>query len=131
MINNCVIMGRLVADTELKTTQSGIEVCSFTVAVERSFVKAGEEKQTDFLDCVAWRKTAAFVSKYFHKGDMIALTGEIQTRTYEDKENKKRKVVEIVVKDVSFCGSKSIKAEPAEETSGNDFVDAVDDDPPF
>lgn len=106
MINNVVLMGRLTAAPELKTTQSGISTVRFGVAVERRYNKQGEERQTDFVDCVAWRQTAEFVSKYFNKGSMIAVIGSIQTRNYEDKNGNKRKAVEVQVDNVSFCGSK-------------------------
>jgi single-strand DNA-binding protein len=106
MINNAVLMGRLVATPELRATTNGVEVTSFTIAVDK-YAKQGEEKKADFIDCVAWRQTAVFVSKYFQKGSMIAVTGAIQTRTYEDKDGNKRKAVEIVVGNASFCGSKS------------------------
>ena len=106
MINNVVLMGRLTAAPELKTTQSGISTVRFSVAVERRYNKQGEERQTDFVDCVAWRQTAEFVSKYFNKGSMIAVVGSIQTRNYEDKNGNKRKAVEVQVDNVSFCGSK-------------------------
>lgn len=107
MVNCSVIMGRLVADPELRTTASGVSVTSFTVAVDRRFANKDEEKQADFIDIVAWRQTADFVCKYFKKGSMIAVQGAIQTRTYEDKDGNKRKAVEIVADNVSFCGSKS------------------------
>ena len=106
MINNVVLMGRLTAVPELKTTQSGISTVRFSVAVERRYNKQGEDRQTDFIDCVAWRQTAEFVSKYFNKGSMIAVIGSIQTRSYEDKNGNKRKAVEVQVDNVSFCGSK-------------------------
>ena len=106
MINNAVIMGRLTFDPELRTTPSNISVTSFTVAVDRSYVKPGEERQADFIDVVAWRQTAEFVTRYFHKGSMIALEGSIQTRNYTDKQGNKRKAVEIVANNVSFCGGK-------------------------
>ena len=106
MINNVVLMGRLTAVPELKTTQSGISTVRFSIAVERRYNKQGEERQTDFIDCVAWRQTAEFVSKYFNKGSMIAVEGSIQTRNYEDKNGNKRKAVEVQVDNVSFCGSK-------------------------
>ena len=106
MINNVVLMGRLTAVPELKTTQSGISTVRFSVAVERRYNKQGEDRQTDFIDCVAWRQTAEFVSKYFNKGSMIAVEGSIQTRNYEDKNGNKRKAVEVQVDNVSFCGSK-------------------------
>ena len=81
-INTAVIMGRLTADPELKTTASGLSVLSFSVAVDRNYQKEGEEKAVDFINVVAWRKTAEFVSKYFHKGSMIAVDGSIQTRKF-------------------------------------------------
>ena len=107
MLNCAVIMGRLVADPELRTTPNGISVTSFCVAVDRSFVKAGEERKADFINVVAWRQTADFVTRYLHKGSMIAVQGSIQTRYYEDKNGNKRTAVEIVADNVSFCGSKS------------------------
>ncbi|MDR1629586.1 MAG: single-stranded DNA-binding protein [Oscillospiraceae bacterium] len=106
MLNCAILMGRLVADPELRTTNSGVSVTSFTVAVDRSYVRPGEERQTDFIDVVAWRGTAEFVSKYFRKGSMIAIQGSMQTRMYEDKNGNKRKAFEIVADNVSFCGSK-------------------------
>ncbi len=107
MLNCAVIMGRLTADPELRTTNNGTSVTSFTVAVDRSFVRPGEERQTDFINVVAWRQSAEFVSRYFHKGSMIAVQGAIQTRNYEDKNGNRRTAVEIVAERVSFCGSKN------------------------
>jgi len=107
MLNSAIIMGRLVADPELRTTQSGTNVTTFTVAVERRFQKQGEEKQTDFIDVVAWQQKADFVTRFFHKGSMIAVQGSIQTRTYEDKSGNKRKSVEVVADNISFTGSKA------------------------
>ena len=107
MLNTAILMGRLTADPELKTTQNGVSVTSFCVAVDRRFQRQGEEKQTDFINVVAWRQTADFVSRYFHKGSMIAVQGSIQTRNYEDKNGNKRTAVEIVADNVSFCGSKA------------------------
>lgn len=106
MLNVAVIMGNLVADPELRQTPSGVAVTSFTVAVSRSFVKQGAERQSDFIDVIAWRHTAEFVTKYFKKGQTIALKGSIQTSTYEDKNGVKRKKFEIVADEVSFTGSK-------------------------
>lgn len=106
MINSAVIMGRLTADPELRTTASGVSVTSFCVAVDRNYVRAGEERQADFINVVAWRQTADFVTRYFRKGSMIAVQGSIQTRTYEDKNGNKRTAVEIVADNVSFCGSR-------------------------
>lgn len=106
MLNVAAIMGRLTADPELKNTQSGVSVTSFTLAVDRSYAKAGAERQTDFINVVAWRSTAEFVCKYFTKGQMMAVSGPIQTRNYEDKNGNKRTAFEIVANDVSFTGSK-------------------------
>lgn len=119
MLNCAIIMGRMVADPELKTTTTGLSVTSFRVAVDRSFKKQGEEQQTDFIDVVAWRQTAEFVTKYFHKGSMIAVQGSIQVRPYEDKNGNKRKAVEIVADNVSFTGEKKCN---------KDFADIADDD---
>jgi len=145
MLNCAVIMGRLVADPELRTTGSGISVTSFTVAVDRRFARQGEERQTDFIDVIAWRQNAEFICKYFRKGSMIAIQGYIQTRTYEDKNGNKRKAVEIVVDNANFCGSKSetgtaqrndgyVAAQPAPSYSNadeGDFKEIPEDDLPF
>ena len=106
MLNCAVIMGRLTADPELRQTPSGVSVTRFTVAVDRGYVKAGEERKADFINVVAWRQTAEFVCKYFRKGSMIAVQGYIQTGSYE-KDGVKRYTVEISADNVSFCGSKS------------------------
>lgn len=105
MFNIAVLSGRLTADPELKTTQSGVSVCSFSIAVERRY-KQGEEKQSDFINIVAWRQTAEFISKYFSKGSMIGIEGSIQTRKYTDKEGNNRTAFEIVANNVQFIGSK-------------------------
>ena len=107
MINCAVLMGRLVGDPELRTTTNGTSVTSFRIAVDRNFVRQGEERPADFIDIVAWRQTAEFVTRYFHKGSMIAVQGSIQTRNYEDKNGNKRTAVEVVADNVSFCGSKA------------------------
>ena len=106
MINNVVLMGRLTADPEMRTTQTGKSVGSFSLAVDRDFQQAGE-KQADFIGVVAWGKTAEFIDKYFRKGRMIAVVGRIQTRTYTDKDGNNRKVVEVVADKVSFTGEKA------------------------
>lgn len=106
MLNVAVVMGRLVADPELRHTPNDVAVTSFTLAVDRSYAKSGEERQTDFIDIVAWRGTADFVCRYFRKGQMMAVHGSIQTRTYTDKDGNKRKAFEIVADDVSFADSK-------------------------
>lgn len=106
MLNVAVIMGRLVADPELRHTPNDVAVTTFTLAVDRSYSKAGTERQTDFIDVVAWRGTAEFVCRYFRKGQMMAVHGSIQTRSYTDKEGNKRKAFEIVATDVNFADSK-------------------------
>lgn len=128
MLNTVIIMGRLTADPELKKTQSGTSVISFTVAVDRRFQQKGEEKQADFINIVAWRQTAEFVEKYFSKGSMIAIRGSIQTRAYEDKNGNKRTAVEVVADEVSFCGS-NVQKNGAQH---DDFEEIpVTDDLPF
>ena len=108
MLNHITIMGRLTRDPELRYTQSQTPVASFTLAVDRDFGgRDGGEKQTDFINVVAWRQTAEFVSRYFHRGSMIAVRGSIQQRNYEDKNGNKRTAFEIVAEEVSFCGSKA------------------------
>lgn len=107
MINNVVLMGRLTADPEMRTTTTGKSVSTFSIAVDRGFVRQGEERQTDFITIVTWERQAEFVCKYFNKGSMIAVQGSIQTRRYEDKTGAKRTAFEVVAREVSFCGSKS------------------------
>ena len=135
-------MGRLTADPELKTTTGGLSVTTFTIAVDRPYVRNGEERQTDFINIVAWRQSAEFVCRYFKKGQMIALTGSLQTRNYEDKNGNKRTAYEVVADRVSFCGSKAEsgsasfreeQAAPALKTaSASDFEEITDDeDLPF
>ncbi|MEE1126153.1 MAG: single-stranded DNA-binding protein [Acutalibacteraceae bacterium] len=106
MLNRVVIMGRLVAEPELKTTGSGISVSSFSVAVDRNYVKQGTERQTDFINVVAWRQTAEFVCKYFAKGQLIALEGSLQTRSYQDRDGHNRYVTEVVADNVFFTGDR-------------------------
>ena len=102
-------MGRLVADPEIRHTPNDIAVTSFTIAVDRSYVKSGAERQADFIDIVAWRATAEFVCKYFRKGQMIAVQGSIQTRSYTDKDGNKRKAFEVLAEKVDFADSKQEK----------------------
>lgn len=103
-LNHIVLMGRLTADPELKTTQSGLSVTSFTVACDRSY---GKDKQADFIPCTAWRKTAEFVTKYFAKGSMIAVEGSLQSRKYADKDGKNHVAYDVIVDHVHFAGGKS------------------------
>ena len=106
MINRVVLMGRLVADPELKYTQSGVAVTSFRIAVDRNYVKQGEERKADFFDIVAWRSTAEFICNYFSKGSMIALDGQLQSRNYINREGQNRTAIEVVVDQVSFTGER-------------------------
>ncbi len=113
MLNVAILMGRLVADPEIRHTPNDIAVTSFTIAVDRTYVKSGTERQADFIDIVAWRSTAEFICKYFRKGQMIAVQGSIQTRTYTDKDNIKRKAFEIVADNVHFADSKRDNSAPS------------------
>ena len=106
MINIVVLMGRLVADPELKTTNTGVSVTTFRIAVDRSYVKAGAEREADFFDIVAWRGTAEFVCRNFSKGSLIALDGQLQSRQFQTKDGQNRTVVEVVANNVSFTGER-------------------------
>ena len=107
MLNHIVIMGRLTRDPEVRYTQSQIPVASFTVAVDRDYSgRDGGEKQTDFINCTAWRSTAEFVSKYFHKGSMAVVSGRLQIRQYQDREGNNRTAAEIVADNIYFGESK-------------------------
>ena len=107
MLNLTIIQGRLTARPELKTTQSGVSVTTFTVACERSYVKQGEDRQVDFINIVAWRQTAEFITRFFDKGQQIIVNGSLQTRNYEDKQGNKRTAFEVVATEVYFCDKKS------------------------
>lgn len=130
MLNVVVLTGRLTADPELRHTPNDIAVTSFTLAVNRKFSRPGEEKQTDFIDIVAWRNTAEFVCKYFKKGQLIAIEGSIQTRTYQDKDGNKRKAFEIVARDAQFAESKksasddSFESKSSSSSTMNEFNDS-------
>lgn len=107
MINSANIMGRICNDLEMRSTTAGTSVINFTLAVDRQYVAQGKQREADFVDMVAWGKAAEFLSLYFRKGSLVAVTGRIQTRTYEDKNGVKRKVTEVVADHVSFCGEKN------------------------
>jgi single-strand DNA-binding protein len=107
MYNRVILMGRLTRDPELRTTQSGIQMCRFSIAVDRQFAKQGEEKQADFFDVTVWRNTAEFVSKYFSKGRMIHLEGRLQNNNYTDQNGVKHYAMAIIADHVTFCGDKS------------------------
>lgn len=111
MLNHIVLMGRLTRDPELRRTGSGVAVASFTLAVDRDYAAQGAEKETDFVDIVAWRNTAEFVSKYFAKGRMAVVTGRLQIRNWKDKEGNKRRSAEVVADNVYFGDSKRDNAD--------------------
>ena len=136
MLNHIVIMGRLVRDPELRRTGSGVAVASFRVAVDRDFApKDGGERKADFIDCVAWRQTGEFISKYFTKGRMIVVDGRLEMRDWTDKDGNKRRAVEIIANSVYFADSKPQEGpaaySPASSSPG-EFSEVEDDgDLPF
>ena len=122
MLNHIVLMGRLTRDPELRRTGSGIAVASFTVAVDRDFGgRDGGEKETDFIDCVAWRQTGEFVSKYFTKGRMIVVSGRLQVRSWTDKDGNKRRTAEVVADNVYFGDSKRDSDNGGNAYGGNTY----------
>ena len=125
MLNHITIMGRLTRDPELRYTQSQTPVASFTLAVDRDFAsRDGGERQTDFIDCVAWRSTGEFVSKYFSKGSMAVVSGRLQVRDYTDKDGNKRRAAEVIAEHVYFGESKksdSGRSEQSGQSSGNSY----------
>ena len=128
-MNECILIGRMARDPELKFTPQNVAVTTFTLAVDRKFSK-GEEKQADFINCVAWRNTAEFVAKFFQKGQMMALTGNLQVRSWEDTQGNKRFATEVIADKVEFCGSKY--EEPSASAPKDNFEPVeVDGDLPF
>ena len=106
MLNTVILMGRLTRDPELRQTPQGVSVASFTLAVDRNYARQGEDKQTDFINITAWRSTADFVSKYFTKGQLVAVRGRLQTRTWQDPNGQKRYATDVVADEVFFAESK-------------------------
>lgn len=127
-MNTVSIMGRLVRDPELKQSNNGISVTRFTIAVDRKYQQQGSLRKADFIDCVAWRRTAEFITTYFVKGQMIAIEGELQTDTYTDKDDNKRESTKVSVNHVSFCGDRR-QAPASYDTMGHDEVGDIDDLP--
>ena len=115
MLNVVAIMGRLVADPELRTTGNGTNVCSFRIACDRNFAQQGQERQADFIDVVAWRQSAEFVTKYFQKGSHVAVEGSLQSRQYQDKNGNNRTAVEVVARQINFAGSKKPGGQPVDD----------------
>ncbi len=138
MINKVILTGRLTSDPELKKTSSDVSVTAFSVAVQRQYKDQSGNYPTDFINCVAWRNTAEFICKFFGKGNLIGLSGELQTRNYEDKNGNKRTVVEVVCSEAHFLESKAdkerkidpeFKAPPIADADG--FEEIEDDNLPF
>ena len=125
MLNHIVLMGRLTRDPELRYTQSQTPVASFSLAVDRDFGR-GEEKQTDFIDCVAWRQTGEFVSKYFQKGSMAVVSGRLQIRDWTDRDGNKRRSAEVVVDNVYFGESKRREGESRDNYGPRDSYGSRD-----
>lgn len=132
MLNHITIMGRITRDPELRRTGSGIAVTSFTVAVDRDFApKDGGEKETDFIDCVAWRSTGEFVEKYFHKGSMAVVSGRLQIRSWTDKDGNKRRTAEVLADNVYFGDTKKSESSAGgypTSAPAQDFTPINDDD---
>ena len=138
MLNHIVIMGRLTRDPELRRTGSGVAVASFTLAVDRDFTGKDGEKETDFIDCVAWRATGEFVGKYFTKGRMACVSGSLQLRDWTDKDGNKRRSAEVIANNVYFADSKTAAENggnrttaPAPAAGSFDEIDGDDEELPF
>ncbi len=149
-MNKVILIGNLTKDPELRTTQSGVSVCTFRIAVSRRFANAQGVRESDFFDVVAWRQSADFVSRYFSKGRRIAVVGSLQNRSYEAKDGTKRTVTEIVADEVEFADSRPSQdggsnsnaggygapqqarsQEPANDFTGQGFTQVDDDELPF
>ena len=129
-MNIAILMGRLTADPELKTTSNGLSYCRFSVEIDR--YSKGEDKKTDFINCVAWKQTAELISKWFSKGKMIAVQGSILTGSYTNKDGAKVYTTDVLVDKVHFCGDKSDKkSETAVPKAGEPRVTSIDEDLPF
>lgn len=122
MLNKVILMGRITHDLEVRQTPAGSAVLSFNLAVERSYIKQGEEKQTDFITCVAWGKTAEFIGRYFGKGRTIAVVGDLRSRTYEDKNGTKHYVTEVYVDEASFTGEKIDTHQNGAQSGGQPYA---------
>lgn len=120
-LNKVILCGRLTADPELKQTQSGISMCSFSIAINRRFAKEGEQQQTDFIRCKAWKQTAEFISRYFRKGSSICVVGEIQTSSWTDQSGNKSYSTDILVNEAMFVDSKN-ETQGAEGASPTNYT---------
>ncbi|MBQ8623792.1 MAG: single-stranded DNA-binding protein [Oscillospiraceae bacterium] len=121
MLNRVILMGRITQDLDLRTTSSGVSVLTFNIAVDRGYVKQGEERQSDFITCVAWRQQAEFINRYFAKGRMIALEGSLRSRTYDDKNGTKHYVTEVFVDNVSFTGERATQGGESNYASNSNY----------
>ena len=132
MLNNISIMGRITKDLEIKYTPNNNAVLSFSIACERDYVQKGQERQTDFIDCVAWNHAAQFLSKYITKGDLVILTGSLQKRKWQDQNGNNRFVTEVIVSSVNFGGSKKeTDQQPAQQTPPAPATPPMPDVPPI
>lgn len=139
MLNQAVFIGRLVSDPELRDTSNGVKVTSFAIAVDRPFQRSGAERVTDFFDVVAWRNMAEFITKFFHKGNLLCVQGYMTTRTYTDKNGVNRKAYELIAEHAHFVESKRDLSthnptDPAEAHASGDtseFIEGDDGDLPF
>ena len=135
-MNQVVLMGRLTRDPELRRTQSGTAVTSFTIAVDRGFKDSDGERKTDFIDCVAWKGTGEFISKYFTKGQMMAVIGSLQIRDWTDKDGNKRRSAEVLVNRAYFTGNSkndytdnpTVSHDDLTPVSGSEFAEMTEDD---
>ena len=131
-MNKVILMGRLTKEPEIRQTQQGVSVCSFSIAVNRRFAKEGQQ-DADFINCIAWRNTAEFIAKYFRKGNMISVVGSIQTRTWENENRKKQYATEVIIDEAYFTGSKE-STSPSDMPSGFEGftqADEIDGNLPF
>ena len=131
-MNRIVLTGRIAKDLELKTTNNGTAVLSFSIAVNRRFKNSEGKYDADFFSCTAWRQTAEFISKHFLKGSMIAIEGTLQNRSYTAQDNSKRTVTEIMVENAEFCGSSEKQEQkPVPAQNKEEFTEVSDDELPF
>lgn len=127
-MNKVILIGRLTKDPEVKNTSSQVQFCNFTIAVDRRFKDANGQRQADFINCVAWRQTAAFIGSYFRKGSKVAVVGSLQSRSYDDQSGQKRYVTEVVVDEVEFMDSKK---DSTQQTAVESALTSEDTSLPF
>lgn len=127
-MNKVIFIGRLTKDPEVKNTSSQVQFCNFTIAVDRRFKDANGKRQADFINCVAWRQTAAFIGSYFRKGSKVAVVGSLQSRSYDDQSGQKRYVTEVVVDEVEFMDSKN---DSTQQTAVESALTSEDTSLPF